>query len=203
MKYEKLMAYAMDFSSFLVQNLGTEKIRKIVLFGSVARNEADEESDIDIFIDVSGEDKKMNKKVKSVLSGFYRSSKFKNYWNLLGVENEIVPVVGNIEKWDLKESLISNGITLYGKYKEMPKKTKHEAIFVWENIKPDSKRVILNKKLFGYKHGGKFYEGLLNKYSGTRLGKGCILVPLDSAKHFSHVFKNLKVTVKTKKFVSY
>ena len=47
----KLLGYAMDFASFLIQNLkNTDKINSIIIFGSVARNDEDKESDIDLFI---------------------------------------------------------------------------------------------------------------------------------------------------------
>jgi len=49
----KLIAYAMDFASFLIQKIkNIDNINNIILFGSVAREEADKTSDIDIFIDV-------------------------------------------------------------------------------------------------------------------------------------------------------
>jgi len=47
----KLIAYAMDFASFLIQKIkNIDNINNIILFGSVAREEADKTSDIDIFI---------------------------------------------------------------------------------------------------------------------------------------------------------
>ena len=38
-----------------------------------------------------------------------------------------------------------------------------------------------NKKLFGHRQGKRFYDGLLQEYSGERVGKGCITVPLENA----------------------
>ncbi|MBI2137532.1 nucleotidyltransferase domain-containing protein, partial [Candidatus Woesearchaeota archaeon] len=46
----------MDVASFLVQKVSErEKIRNIILFGSVARGEADKTSDVDLFVDVTNE----------------------------------------------------------------------------------------------------------------------------------------------------
>ena len=48
----KLIAYAMDFSSFLVQKVKEKyKIKNIILFGSVSREEAGKTSDVDIFFE--------------------------------------------------------------------------------------------------------------------------------------------------------
>ena len=55
----ELIAYAMDFSSYLLSKVSD--IDKIILHGSVARGDFDEDSDIDLFIDC---DEKLNKKIK-------------------------------------------------------------------------------------------------------------------------------------------
>ena len=48
-----LTAYALDFASFLIQKTkNRDKIRNIILFGSVARQDESKESDIDIFVDI-------------------------------------------------------------------------------------------------------------------------------------------------------
>ena len=112
--------------------------------------------------------------------------------------------MGELAKWKgLNISMISNGILLYGKYKPEIKKGKHMTFFIWENIRPNSKRVLFNKQLFGFKQGGKFYQGILQKYGGERLGKGCILVPLDKATVFHNHLKRYRVNVKIKKVLEY
>ena len=48
----KLIAYALDFSCFLLQKIKDKnEIKNIILFGSVSRDESSSSSDIDIFID--------------------------------------------------------------------------------------------------------------------------------------------------------
>ena len=55
----RLISYAMDFTSFLLEKTSfNDKIRNIILFGSVARSEESPNSDIDIFIDITEENKK-------------------------------------------------------------------------------------------------------------------------------------------------
>jgi len=201
----KLIAYAMDFASFVIQKTKfQENIKNIILFGSVARGEAEKESDIDIFIDVINETKESENDIRKCLEAFIVSAKYKNYWQMLNVKNEIKVAIGNIHKWKgLQSSIIANGIVLYGKFMPVLKKGEHKTIFVWENIKPNAKRVLLNKQLFGYKQNKKFYGGLLQKYSGERLGKGCIVVSLEYANPIHKFFKKYKIAVKIKKFLEY
>ncbi len=200
----KLLSYAMDFSSFLIQKIGEDSIRQIILFGSVARGEADKESDVDIFIDLVGENGAPGKRISETVEGFYASTRFKNYWNLLGVSNEIKLTIGRLENWkELQPSIASNGITLYGKFKAGEAGGRHEAIFFWENVKPDSKRVQLNRELFGFKQNGKAYPGLVERYGGDRLAKGCIVVPLEHANQVHRAFKKHGATVRIKKVMEY
>lgn len=198
----KLTAYAMDFASFLIQKISKkEKIKNIILFGSVARGESDESSDIDLFIDVTEE--KMKREIESISESFILSSKYKNYWKLLGVKNEIKLTIGVLDDWtELKPSILANGTTLYGKFKTNIEGD-HKAFFIWENVKPNSKRVVFNKKLLGYSQSGKFYSGILQEYDGEKLGKGCILVPLEHSSEFHKLFKKHNISVKIKKIVDY
>ena len=201
----KLVSYAMDFASFLIEEIkDKEKIRNIILFGSVSRGDNDNNSDIDIFIDIVREDKKIEKEISRILMKFKDSVKFKNYWKLLGVENETKIMVGNLDNWKgLKSSIIANGILFYGKFKPFVEEGKHLVLFVWENIKPNSKRVLFNKQMFGYKQKGKFYEGLIGKYGAERFGKGCIIAPLEQSNIFHSLFKKYRIGVKIKKVLEY
>ena len=201
----ELISYAMDFASFLMQKIKeNSEIKQIILFGSVAREEAQIISDVDIFIDLIKESKNTENKIKIILEDFISSTKYKNYWKPLGIKNEIKLSIGELEKWqELKSSIIANGIILYSKFKPELKEGKHKTFFIWENVAPNNKRVLFNKQLLGYKQKSKFYQGILQKYSGERMGKGCILVPLEHATQFHNLFKRYKITVKIKKVVEY
>ena len=78
----ELIAYALDFASYLISKVG--KIDRIILHGSVARGDFDEESDIDLFIDSR---EKIEKKVNKLIDSYYKTKKFKE-WELKGVSNE-------------------------------------------------------------------------------------------------------------------
>lgn len=203
MKYN-LISYGMDFASFLIQKIkDKDLINNIILFGSVSREECDETSDIDVFIDVNKENPKLENEIEQILEDFLDSAKCKNYWKLLGIKNEMKLKIGKLDSWkELKPSIVSNGITLYGKFKS-DVNGKHKALFVWENIRPNSKRVLFNKQLFGFKQVKKFYQGLLQKYDGERLGKGCIIVSLENSLVFQKLFKKHGIQFKIKKIIEY
>lgn len=200
----ELISYAIDFVSFLFQNFkNPDKIKAAILFGSVARNEATKESDIDIFIDVVKEDKKIEKEILKVKDEFFDSIKFKRYWKLLGIQNDVNIVVGKLEKWKLRDTMLGNAIILYQKYTPKLEKGKNIIIFNWGNIKPDSKRVMLNKKIFGYNYYGKRYEGMLQTYEGRKIGTNVIAVPAEHLNAFLQLFRKFKVAVKISRVFEY
>lgn len=185
MKNYKLIAYALDFVSFLINKLDVEasKINAVYLFGSASRGEADADSDIDIFVDT--DDKNLESKLENIKSEFYESSKFKNYWRLLRIENDFSFTVGALDEWeDLKRSIISSGIVLYSKYKE---KFKGEiyAMFKIESKKKRSDNIRVWRMLYGYtqKVGKKAYtkKGLVKELGGAKLAQSLFVVPLEKA----------------------
>ena len=200
----ELISYAMDFASFLVQNLKkTESIKNIILFGSAARGEASKKSDIDIFIDITGEEKKLEEEVKKIKDRFFGSVKFKKYWLLLNVKNDINIIVGKIDKWKLKDSMLGNAVVLYQKYAPRLEEGKNMVVLSWGVIKQNSKRVMLNKKIFGYNYYGKFYKGLLEEYKGRKIGSNVIAVPAENLNLFVKLFHNFKVAVRIMRVFAY
>lgn len=200
---KKLLSYAIDFVSFFLERVGIEKIVRVIVFGSVARGEADSDSDVDLFVETVN-NLNIEKDVEKIKDGFFSSVRFRNYWELKGIKNDIKIIFGKLDKWkDIKNSVISNGFLLYGKYESIPRNAVHKTIFSWEKIKPESKRVLLFKRLFGYKAEKKEYKGLLSKHGGERLSKGSILVPNKYSNIFMKLFKEMKVAVRIRKIVEY
>ena len=191
-----LIAYAQGFTAFLLSKVDTKHIRTIILFGSAARGEAAKDSDIDIFIDIFEESKTLENDIENAVAEFYKSIFFTKYWHLLGIKNQIKPIVGTLDEWkDLKTSVIADGITLYGKYS--PKtKGKNHVLLSWGKIAPESRRVWVSKTLYGYKHKNKRYKGLLEIYGGKKISLNCILVPLESHREFLNKLKAGKVQLK-------
>jgi len=190
----ELTSYAMDFTSFLIAN--TDDIDKIILYGSVARGDFNKNSDIDILIDTKN--KKSENRINIIEDKFYKTENYKK-WKLKGLENDLSIIVGKLdsEEWqDLKRAIINIGILLYGKYSSNIKKSNHYSIFVFENIKPDSKRISIHRKFFGFKINKKKYIGLIEKFDGTRLGKSSIIIKTEHAKKIKDLFKSKKITPK-------
>lgn len=191
---QDLISYAMDFSSYLIRN--TEKIDKIILHGSISRGDFDKNSDIDIFIDSSN--KNAEREIKKIEDNFYKTDIYKK-WKLKGEVNEISLIIGRLdnEEWkDLKRAIISTGILLYGKYNSNIQNMNNYVLFVFENIKPESKRVFIHRKLFGFKTGKKKYSGLIEEIKGIKIGKNSILVNSEHAKKIKDLLKSKKITPK-------
>ena len=191
MKKNSLISLAESFIAFLIDKI---EIDQAILYGSVVNNEFDEESDIDIFID---SDKKNEKKIINLLELFEKTDIFEKY-TLAGTKNKISLKVGKIDEWGgLKRSFISNGIILYGKYKERPNELKAYIIFSIDYKKLKRKdKIKLWRKLYGYKQkvGKKLYEirGLVK----FKLGGGCIIIEPENKRKIIDLLKIYKVDYK-------
>ncbi|MEK6857219.1 MAG: nucleotidyltransferase domain-containing protein, partial [Nanoarchaeota archaeon] len=164
----KLISYAMDCISHSLQFLreDAEHIKEIILFGSVSRGEDGKESDIDLFFNTK---KEMEQKIISAKEKFLTSQRAEK-WKLLNIKNEINIQSGDLDEEEgLKESIISNGIVLFGRYS--PKEEKERATLFTIHVKEKaSENLKLWRKIYGYKQkvGKKTYQikGLLEQYAG-------------------------------------
>ncbi len=82
MESNELIAYAMDFSAYLV--LKIKNIDRIIVHGSAARGDFDKESDIDLFVDTR---KKVENEIEKAKENWKGTSKFRE-WKLKGVERD-------------------------------------------------------------------------------------------------------------------
>ena len=176
MEQNKLISFALNFASFLVDRI---EVKSIILFGSVAKNNFDEESDIDLFIET---DKKNEGKIKALLD-LYRKTKDYEKFRLSGIENEISVKCGKLNEWkDLKRSIISGGIILYGNYEGKPEKLKHKLLFLLNTEALErSKKITAWRKIYGYKQkvGKKVY--LSNGLAEKKLGRGVFLASIENS----------------------
>lgn len=199
-KRNELIGFVMDFCSYLLSK--TNAVDRIILHGSIARDDYDEQSDIDLFIDTS--EIKLERLVNKILEGYYKTKKFKE-WELKGIDNEISVIVGRLDsdEWkDLKRSVMNTGIILYGKYKANIEKINQYTLFSFENMKPDKKRIAVFRKLYGFKVGNKKYSGMIEKINAVRIGKGSVLVPVEQVNELKRFFQERKVSVKLYDFWS-
>lgn len=193
MEKENLIAYAANFVSFLLDEPLSKKIDRIILFGSVARGDFDEESDIDIFIDTKEDiEKDIDKIVK-----LFNNSGTKKKWELKGLKNEISVKSGELKKWKLYRDILTDSIILYGKFSEMPENIQYAVLlqFSFKNFKK-SQKVMIWRKLYGYtqKVGKKEYksEGIVEKLGGRRIDTGVIL-PIKNKKELLDFLNKEKI----------
>ena len=190
----ELISYALDFAAYIISQ--TAGINRIILFGSVARGDFDQESDIDLFIDTKN--KKLEIKMPQIIDSYTHTVKAKS-WRLKGVTNDFSCKVGELDSklWtDLKRAMLTHGIVLYGAYQERAEKVFQYSLFLFDKIKPESKRVSLHRTLFGFRTGSKKYSGLMSKYQFMKIGKGSILVSRQHTLQLKQLFKEKKVSVK-------
>ena len=206
-----ILSYVYDFISFVFEKDMKKDIRRIVLFGSTASGEHDEESDVDIFIDIWDEKHKnrIEKTIRSELGKF--EDKASRLWHPRGVKNSISIIVGNLEggRWqNLRHDMISNGIVLFGSFEKTPDNLKHMALisFSLRKIKQAAKMKII-RKLYGYsiKKGGKVYlqEGLLATAGGIKLAPNSVMVPIEKTKEFRKMLSRHNVTFEIREVWTY
>ncbi len=194
----EVVAYAQSFVSFLLKSeIEEADIKEIILFGSVARGEFDKKSDIDIFIDIADE-KNANKiqKIVGKKAGLFCKSKAAEVWLQKGIKNEISCKVGVLKKWKLERSIISDGITLYGKYKQLPKELKQHCFFSFEPISDITKRNRVVRELFGRKEKGFESEGLIKKINGKTISARGFIVPAQCSGDIIKLFGREKISYK-------
>lgn len=188
-------SYASYFVSYLLFNLkNTENLSKIILFGSVAKKQANKNSDVDIFIEIKKKSKFFEKEILSLEKKFY-SSREALIFKANGIDNKINLVIGKLDEWkDLKESIESTGIVLYGNYISSEVKGKKNVLFYWNKV-GKNRGAFLNK-LYGFKIKEKFYKGLIETLNGKKLGKSSFIVPVEHREDVVRLMKYYKVSVK-------
>ncbi len=198
----QLIALALDFTSFLMAEPRiAEQVNKVILFGSTTTGEFDEESDIDIFIDVR------NEQVKDAVMerlNLWRMSTRAEFWKAQGIRNELSLRIGILEKWvSLHRTIVSEGMLLYGKYIETPKGLRHFSLISLKMPKIKAKDAVkFWRKLYGYnqKVEGKVYvsKGLLVELGGIRLERGLVGVPQENNRRLIEFLRKHKVEYRTR-----
>lgn len=196
MRRNNLIAYAQSFASFLLDSDIGDKIKNIILFGSVAKNEFDKESDIDIFIDTELERKEIATQLK-----LFEMSAINKIWLEKGIKNSISLKIGNLEEYGLRRSIISSGVQLYGKFKQMPKNVQYYLLFIlnFSRLKRNEK-VRLWRKLYGYTQrvGKKRYNitGIFKDINANRIEKNVIMIPVENKEKIIGFLEKNKIDYK-------
>lgn len=199
-------AYASDFTCLLLDSIGDKigSVKGIILFGSAARGDFDKESDIDIFVNVSGNEKRIEQIVSSAVNQF--EGKADKSWHLRSIRLPINCIVGDLDSksWiSLKREIISSGVTLFGKFVELPKGLGHYMLFSFRISKLSPKeKVRFIRQVYGYssKKEKKTYshEGLLSEVKGLKLNSGTVAVPTEIHQRFYDFIKKSGVVFTVK-----
>jgi len=201
----KIISYIYDFLSMVFEEKKLiENINEVILFGSIAKGTYDKKSDIDLFFDIKNtkEITNIEENLIKILKSF--EIKADKTWALKKISFPINFIVGSLDDktWEkLKDEIISSGIILYGKYKEMPSNTKHNFLFYYslDNLERKNKMKFI-RGIFGYilnKDKKKYIqEGLLEKIKGTKIASNVILIPSNEILKIKNFFKEHKVKYK-------
>ena len=190
-----IKAYASYFASYLINNFKKiENISNIILFGSAAKGEAKKSSDIDFFIEVKRNSKGFEKEIINLVNDFYKSREALIF-KTKGIDNKINVIAGRLEDWaDLRKSIESTGVVLYGNYIASDVKGKKHVIFFWDKI-GKNRGAFLNK-LYGFNSNGKRYLGLIENFNGKKLGKSSFMVSAEYREDIVKLLKHYKVNSK-------
>lgn len=189
--YKSLIAYATAFVSFVLPKIDVDEV---IIFGSTVREEASIESDIDLFFNTKTEENKIKKILNIELEKFYKSSIYEQF-SLKGIKNKISIKVGNLDKWKLKRSIISEGIVLYGKYNESPENLKGFTLFVLKPIKNITKRNRIMRRLFGRKEKNQSSKGIIEDYC-KKLSPTSFIVPIEKTHELVRLLNKEKLDYK-------
>ena len=200
MNRHKLLAYAQSFLSFVFsdkQLWRPQKIKSVILFGSVARGDFRKESDIDIFFEVVNEKdiESVRKSIETLLLQFSKSE-LQKQWILRGIKNEIKPFVSTLDKTtDLQKSLVADGIVLFGEYKK-DTKLSHYMLFTFNPIEDKNKRYRIDRYLFGRREKGREKEGIVKEVVGIKIDSRTFIIPSQQSLDISSKLKKEKINFK-------
>jgi len=175
------------------------EIESVIVFGSVARDQAGNESDLDICIVLKNENIKDNISNK-ILD---LEEKYDKNINLVFTDSSFK----SLDRQFI-ETILREGITIYGKKPDASiQQLEHEP---YEIIKFDlsnldqSKKMKIKKLLYGIKtkkrYKGKIYtnkqEGLVEKLGGLRIGIASILIPEKNSWELENILRENGVSLR-------
>lgn len=183
---ENLIALCYAYVSYLFREKNIqEKIKTIYLFGSVARGDFDKESDIDIFIDIEKTNEAFIKKAsQNTLKKLYAIEGKK--WELKGILNPLAIKIGNLDEWDLKESITREGIILFTQSNAT--RMQKYLLFSFMPAKEPKKRIRIIRKLFGRMEKEYHEQGVVQKHNGKILSPRVFFVPSNALKEITSFF---------------
>lgn len=164
-----------------------EGVIGIVLFGSYSRGEYDEGSDIDLLV-IFKNKKALNRSQKQIYMITAETNLFFQATCL---------TLNELKNSTLLESALREG-KIYHATQELKKlfapMRKPCALLTYTTANLNAKeRVIFTQKLEGRRRGKYTYNGLLQKISGYKVGRGVLMVPLENLKKITQHLEERKV----------
>jgi len=175
------------------------EIESVIVFGSVARDQAGKGSDIDICIVLKNENTKNN--ISSKILDI--EEKYDKNINLVFTDSSFK----DLDRQFI-ETILREGITVYGKKPDAS--IKQLELEPYEIIKFDlsnltqSKKMKIKRLLYGIKtkkkYKGKIYtnkqEGLVEKLGGLRIGIASILIPEKKSWELENILREKGVSLR-------
>jgi len=154
-------------------------INSIYLHGSAARGSLTEKSDMDLFLDTADENAGAIEKIAvNAIKRFYNSNDYEK-WKRLGFLHTISVMAGALEKWELKQGIMADGILLYSK-KTALMPAERRVMFIFKIPKIKKKYLKFTRAFFGRKEAGYKDKGILGKVKGDKISANAIIVPKES-----------------------
>ncbi len=177
-----------------------DSIKALVIFGSVAKGEADKRSDVDLLVIFNT----MKKRFKDENRIFALSQEIGRKYDK---SVQMIFSNRNFDKLDRKfiETILKEGIVLYGNLPSLKAgrlMLEPYLIFNFELAKMEKKhRNKLDRALFGYKtkkkYKSKLYksssEGLAKEYNCIKLGPSSLIIPFRNSTIFEKLFKGFDI----------
>ena len=195
------IAYCFNLLSFIFQNPEAgKKIKAIYLFGSAVRGQLHAQSDIDLFIEAAKVDEeRVQQLVHSGIAKFTVSLDYQK-WKLLQFTHSFSIQIGKLQEWDLRLSIASEGILLYGK-ETNPHSNEHKVIFNISLPKKKSEYIKVRRLLFG--RDEDFYEGtgLIQTMQGKKLSSTVFIIPKEEQAKMMEVLSKNKINFSMKEVI--
>jgi len=187
----KAVSYMQNAISFIFLDPNIkDSVNSIHLFGSAVRNTLTKDSDIDIFIDCKNE-KFIENVSKTAIKRFYNSKDYEK-WKLLKFTPLISIQAGILENWQLKSSILSEGVTLYSK-EPLIQNVERKVIFILKLPKDKKNYLHLIRNLYGRREKGYNDLGLLNKLNGEKVSTNIIILPKEHQQNIVEFLNNNKI----------
>ncbi len=173
----KAISYCFDMISFVFQNPEAgKKIKSIYLFGSAVRGELEKSSDIDLFVECAPNDEERAKALAD--SGIVKFISSKDYqkWKLFHFTPPFSVQAGRSEEWELKSSISSEGILLYGRQAVLGV-GERKVLFIITYPAQKKQYIRIRRLLFGRDETYYRGTGLLKKSRGEKISSTVFIVP--------------------------